>query len=699
MNKFHYIYISIIVLLLNVGCSKPGMNEDDAKRTVRIAVVLPQDSYDRWNRIMKLSQKNISEGTDICPVFEFYDEDSHDLLNLAYQLAMDTSIDCVIGCMSEKNTDALAYQMSRLKVKKPMFTFNTSQEIIRKYTRMGFMWGLSETDITQSEILLAQIAQDLKNTEVALLTNKSTYGQTFLDWFAFQATELGLRPMKISTYDNINEIPSILEEISAIGCPIVCVPNTPEEAVEMAMNTKSAYFSHKAFSNRTLEILKNKLVTSEIEMRGVTMVADPQSGFHDIYTAKYGQTPAFGEAQLYDAIMISCLAYAAADEFDISMNNAVSQLLAAEGKHLGGWTSDAIRWSYNKIVNDHSIPAISGAVGELAFSPDKHTNINQSIYAVQYLSQYRFHQTDYVSREGNKASSSVHSAWTWNKIFDQEFDYSQEDYEAEPHKGNKAVLISTSTGWDNYRHQADILSYYQLLKGKKFTDDDIILIIADDLVDNPKNPYPGQVIKNLENIYVDVQVDYRLDQITPFDLKNILLGNSSEKLPVVLDSGKNDNVLFIWSGHGKPNTLLWDENQMTVTGKFLSDLFNEMYTKGKYRKLFGMIEACYGGSVAAACTGTPRLLLMTAANDKETSKAEGYSSLLKTYQTNSFMSSILSAISNRKDNMLSLRDMYVEAFSKTMGSHVTLYNDEFFGNVYFNYIDDYIFNASYWDQE
>ena len=29
MNKFHYIYISIIVLLLNVGCSKPGMNEDD----------------------------------------------------------------------------------------------------------------------------------------------------------------------------------------------------------------------------------------------------------------------------------------------------------------------------------------------------------------------------------------------------------------------------------------------------------------------------------------------------------------------------------------------------------------------------------------------------------------------------------------------------------------------------------------------
>ena len=71
---------------------------------------------------------------------------------------------------------------------------------------MGFMWGLSESDITQSEIILAYIAQDLKNTEVALLTNKSPYGQTFLDWFAFQATELGLRPIKISTYDSIDEM-------------------------------------------------------------------------------------------------------------------------------------------------------------------------------------------------------------------------------------------------------------------------------------------------------------------------------------------------------------------------------------------------------------------------------------------------------------------------------------------------------------
>ena len=111
---------------------------------------------------------------------------------LDYNLANDESIASVIGCENETNTEILAYQMSRLKHLKPMFTFNTSQEVIRKYARMGFMWGFSESDITQSEILLAQIATDLKNREVALIASNSSYGQTFVDWFAFQTTELGL---------------------------------------------------------------------------------------------------------------------------------------------------------------------------------------------------------------------------------------------------------------------------------------------------------------------------------------------------------------------------------------------------------------------------------------------------------------------------------------------------------------------------
>ena len=694
MNLIYKIWLLIAAIALMHSCDDSTPEPQRAMREVRIAVVLPADSHDRWERIMNLAKKNISEATDICPVFEFYDENSQDMMTLAYNLANDESISSVIGCESEANTEMLAYQLSRLKNPKPLFTYNTSQEVIRKYARMGFMWGFSESDITQSEVLLAQIAADLTNREVALVASQSSYGQTFVDWFAFQTAELGLIPLKIRTYNEVSEIAHIMEELSALNCPIVCVPNSHMEAAEMVKHTDYGYFSHKAFSEKTLEILKQSGTDDEYTMRGVTMVSNPSSGFQDVYEARFGQTPIMGEAQLYDAIMVTCLAYALAAELGTSLNQAVIDLFSVESRHLGGWTRDGIRMAFDQIVTTHSVPAISGAIGKFTFSPEQHTIINYSTYAVQYMSHYKFYQTDFVSR-GGKVGSSEHGAWMWNKVYDQDFDYTQEDANLRPFEGNKAVLIATSSGWNNYRHQADILAYYQLLKKNNFTDDDIILIMADDLVNDPKNPYPGQIIRDNKqpvNLYTDIKVDYKLNQLTPFDLKNILLGKSSEKLPVVLDANDHDNLLLIWSGHGAPGTLLWDENQKTITGDFMSNLFHEMYSAGKYRKLFGVIEACYAGSVAAKCVGVPNLLLMTAANEKETSKAELYAPLWGTYLTNSFTLAALQTLQGENSRSLSFRDLYSETFSKTRGSHVTLYNIENFGNMFFNYTSDYFMN-------
>ena len=691
MKQIYRIWFLLAAIVLMLGCDYSTPEPQPAVREVKIAVVLPEDSRDRWERIMTLAKKNISEATDIYPIFEFYDEDSQDMMTLAYTLAHDESIVSVIGCEDDANTEVLAYQMSRLRKPKPMFTFNTSQEVIRKYARMGFMWGFSESDITQSELLLANIAADFINKEVALIASNSSYGQTFIDWFAFQTAELGLTPLKISTYNDVSEIAPIMEELSVLNCPIVCVPNSPIEAAEMVKHTDQGYFSHKAFTNKTLEILKQSEDDKEYSMRGITMVPNPSSGFQDVYEARYGQTPIFGEAQLYDAIMVTCLAYALADEVGTSLNQAVSQLLSEESRHLGGWTRDGIRMAFNQIITTQTVPAISGAIGKFTFSPEQHTIINYSTYAVQYMSHYKFYQTDFISRAG-EGGSSGHGAWVWNKMFDQDFDFAQQDANLKPYQGNKAVLVATSTGWNNYRHQADILAYYQLLKKNNFTDDDIILIMADDLAYDVKNPYPGQIFTNekrLSNLYADVTIDYNLKQITPRDLKNILLGKSSEKLPIVLDSKDSDNLLIVWSGHGNPGRLLWAEKQQTITGDYLSGLFQEMYSAGRYRKLFGIVEACYAGSVATKCVGIPNLLLMTAANEKETSKAEIYAPLWQTYMTNSFTLAALQTLQSNKLYNLSIRDLYSETFSKTMGSHVTLYNIENFGNMYFNYVSDF----------
>lgn len=690
MDRIHKILFLMLTCFLASSCSDSSFEQKPDVREVRIAVVLPEESRPRWDRIMNLIRKNISEVTDICPVFEFYDENSHDMMTLAYDLAHDDSIVSVIGCVGEASTEILAYQMSRLKKPKPMFTFNTSQNVIRKYARKGFMWGLCESDITQSEVLLAQVAQSMLLQDVSLIAGNTPYGQTFVDWFAFQARELGLNPVRIVQYEDSSEIESYMRELCDLGCALVCVPNSYYDAALMINYSEyvPSYFSHKTFNEKTFEYLREIDPEAYVWVKGVTLISDPSSGFQDIYEARYDQSPIFGEAQLYDAIMITCLAYAASEVFDISLNEAVAELLEPEGVHLGNWMKEGIEDAYEQIVIGKSMPRISGAIGELSFVPDKHTIIQYSTYAVQYATDGRFYQADFISRGEGGNTSSTYSAWEWEKFFDQDFDAEQEANQLNPYTGNKAVLVATSRGWDNYRHQADILGYYQVLKSRGFTDDEIILIMADDIAYNEANPYKGVVVRSEdgENLYKDVIVDYTLDQLTPADFKNILLGKASEELPVVLDSDAGDNVLFILSGHGIPGVLEWDENKRTLTGAYMADIFNEMYENGRYRRLFCMIETCYSGSVAMECVGIPNLLLMTAANDKETSKAEIYDPVRRTYLTNSFSSSVLAVID---DMSLSMRDLYKEAFTMTMGSHVTYYNVEYYGNIFESYLYDY----------
>lgn len=689
-----YIFLFIISCTFIGGCSETRMDDtDNIKEEVKIAVVLSDKKMERWERIMDLARKNISSATGLVPVFEFYEENSHDMMILAHDLAHDDSIISVIGCEDEDNTDILAYQMSRLKKQKPMFTFNTSQQVIRKYSTQGFMWGLSESDITQSEVLLASIAARFGNSDIALIANNGSYGQTFIDWFAFHASELGLNPKKIYTYEDISQIRPYMEEISRTKCLLLCVPDSHEEAVEMVRYSPVAftYYSHKAFNREVLESIEKIPDIEYPYMHGVALVPDPASGFHNIYETRYGQAPAFGEAQLYDSIMITCLAYAMSKEKEISVNSAVAALLGENSNGHGGWTKEGIEDAYRTIVNRQEIPDINGATGRLAFYPDKHTIIQYSTYALQFTADNEFHCYDYISRNDGRNTSSIVGAWEWDKIFSQDIDIYQEEIIDSHVTGINPVIIASSRGWNNYRHQADALAIYQLLKSRGFSDDDIILILADDIAYNENNPYPGKVFRmpTEEDSYKGAVIDYKLEDLSARDLKDILLGNKSERLPVVVKGSPTENILLFWSGHGRPGSLIWDTDENSITGKFLNETLREMSEQGNFRKLFAVIEACYAGSIAKECVGIPGVLFMTAANDMETSKAELYDPTWKTYMTNSFTSSIINSLNSDEPR---LSELYQDAFKMTMGSHVTLYNTENYGNIYINYADEFFWN-------
>lgn len=94
---------------------------------------------------------------------------------------------------------------------------------------------------------------------------------------------------------------------------------------------------------------------------------------------------------------------------------------------------------------------------------------------------------------------------------------------------NWAVLVATSTFWFNYRHTSNALGIYENLRRLGYSDDRIIIMLADDIACNGRNPWNGRVFnepgKDRQNKYrCDIQVDYRGPEVTVDNLIRLLTG-------------------------------------------------------------------------------------------------------------------------------------------------------------------------------
>ena len=107
-----------------------------------------------------------------------------------------------------------------------------------------------------------------------------------------------------------------------------------------------------------------------------------------------------------------------------------------------------------------------------------------------------------------------------------------------------------------------------------------------------------------------------------------------------------------------------------------------------YRKSLWLVETCYSGSVLQACEGIPGILAITAANANETSKADVFNSDLGVWMSNRFTYTFRDEIT--KNATISLRELYYKLFINTVGSHVMLYNEDAYGNIITNTIEEFL---------
>ena len=692
---------SMVIVLLCMGtllsCEKDVVVEGiTASKEVRIAVVLPEkDREPIWNNALEWAAENIRKANiGVKVVYEWVDEPTVDLTEVGLALSEREDIQSVIGCNVSANTQKLAFALARKKENiKPLFTFSTSQELPRIFGHRGFLWGLCETDISQSEIMLSCISNENPGLKkVALLAADDIYGQTFVDWFAFQAVELNLEPVCIETYKQAGELEACLERILDSGADaIVCAPLTADDVVPVQSYIDNFMYNSEDGRGITLmftdKAYNKSILGGEYPMdyiSGLAPASHPNSGFGVSYDALFDRVPYAGEAEVYDAVLITTLASIWAEQHnEKDLNKAIAALLNGKAVSQGGWTAGMMANYYHAIMAGET-PAISGATGTLDFNSEYYTTIRSTSYARWITYKGKMIIIDYYSRNSDGHSSSPIAAWEWKKQHMQNMDGNGNVIDYPELKDNYAVLVAASEGWQNYRHQADVLGMYHYLKGMGYDDDHIILIMADDIAHNERNPLKGVIRRELdgENLYEDVQIDYPLGDLTLDDLKQILTGEPSEAYPVTLGSSANDNVLFFWSGHGTQQGWKWKE-----TENLNADFARPMFSAMKFRKMFAIIETCYSGGVAQDCTGIPGLLMMTAANPYETSKADAFDNELQVYLSNTFTSSILSQLESHPQTVI--RDLYLHAFDKTNGSHVMVYNSDYYGNLYLNDMGEY----------
>ena len=259
-----------------------------------------------------------------------------------------------------------------------------------------------------------------------------------------------------------------------------------------------------------------------------------------------------------------------------------------------------------------------------------------------------------------------------------------------PKKGLYAFLMATSKDYWNYRHQADILNAYQLLKSKGVDDDHIILVVQDDLAYNKYNPKPGVVQNDIngKNLYHDLKIDYKLDEMSSQAIFNIFTGTQTAATPYVIKSLPTDNILIFTVGHGSPEGMgLSGSKEETLTPAFWQSVFSAMKEKQNYRLVFWAMESCYSGKIGEAVS-TSGVMLMTGANPYETSYAWLYDSSVRAYLSDKFAYAINNAMAVAPNLLFS--ELYERCFSYVNESHTSFYNYQNFGNIYQLRLNEFI---------
>jgi ABC-type branched-subunit amino acid transport system substrate-binding protein len=688
MQKFGRTFL--LAGLLAMLLAAFGFGAAGCDRSLKIGVLLPltgPDSVDS-RKLLDWANQNLNENGGIAGqklTLVYKDTASGDPVIQARELLNDKSVDVVIGPGSSLETQAIAPLFIQAK-KLLISPMATSGDLFRQFGKKKFFWRTCQGDEAQVRVIL-QILAAKGVSRLALIAQNDTYGKTFYDWTGFYAVEYGIELLSLNQFEKGRDVSQAVFDSLAGGPEYIMVAAFSEDAVKIERKLDE----YGSQAKLILTDASETQYTVDHSPEGLELVipmADPHSGFEDAYQAEFGYYPWDTAASTYDAFLLGACtlarrAYVEQQDLQENLEDSLAALVYVSGPRVN-WNE--ISPAVQSILAGQ-LPSIYGATGKLDFDKEFGVDPLQSFYGHNII-ETRGGVKDFYRVEEISSSDSLkygllnQGASAARTQASQQFSrINQEITQAliGPKKDAWAVIVATSRGWENYRHQADALAVYDLLRSRGFSDDRILFFSVDDVPWSAQNPLPGDIhhVPGGRNLRDGAVIDYSGDRVTWENVRNVLLGNRTAETPQVLESTGESQVFLYMADHGKAKTLPFAFGP-ALKNPGLAELTGEMYTRGKFRQLLIMTEICFGESLGESIT-TPGVVYFTAAAKMESSFGATYDVEINQWLADDFTSRTLEII--QENPLISLEELYLTVYGRVIGSHVKLVNYKNFGDL------------------
>jgi glycosylphosphatidylinositol transamidase (GPIT) subunit GPI8/ABC-type branched-subunit amino acid transport system substrate-binding protein len=638
------------------------------------------------------------------------DTSSGDLITYAQDLAQDPRISVVIGPYSSEEL----FQIADIFIGNQKILISpsaSSDEIFRAYTGTGNIWRTISNDSDITSIVMQHI-KSRNAKSVALLSINNSYGKTFYDWIPYWAIENGVNITGMEEYSIPDQIPEMVNRLCAKNPDyLILVQSGSLNEINVVLDTEKkinasshlyliypdidvqARIQERTDPKKLTALLRsglwkeaefNTLSTTLPDNTLMLMSKMGDSHLPDEIKAISNISQLSLVPEAYDALLVAAAVMARytayPDKSPMSAANTV--LLNGSGNPLP-WTIEGFQSGFNQIL-EGNIPILTGTTGPIVFHPEgvdrRHPwyetyRIEEGKIIpdpVNYQKQTKSGNY-FVMQENVSASSSPNT------------------YDL-PHGEFWAVIGALSRDWKNYRHQADALTIYQVLKERGVPDDHLILLVYDDIPKDKQNMKPGEVyhIPGTDEVRKSAVPDYVSFQVNKKMLTDVLGGTGKYHDKPVLHSDENSTVLVYLSSHGAPGgDLLFGDGDERLSPDEISLIINKMANDKKFGRMVLILESCFSGAIVDKVR-IPKVLILAATSGNETSKSAIYDSVLSNWLSDEFTAQLITLLRD-SDQPLTVLDFYKGIYYHVRSSHPTITKDNelldipadvFFGGIY-----------------